>query len=144
MKPGGDRQVIAAIALVGVLIVAIAAINFVTLMTARANRRAVEVGVRKAMGARRRDLIFQFLGEAMLYVLLSMVVAVSLAELLLPAANGLLQRTMAFNYVGDPSRAAAILGVALMLTIIGIPFGLQHLKLALISFAPIGQTVVEG
>ena len=36
-----------------------------------------------------------------------------------------------------------ILGVALMLTIIGIPFGLQHLKLALISFAPIGQTVVE-
>jgi putative ABC transport system permease protein len=121
MKPGGDRQVIAAIALVGVLIVAIAAINFVTLMTARANRRAVEVGVRKAMGARRRDLIFQFLGEAMLYVLLSMVVAVSLAELLLPAANGLLQRTMAFNYVGDPSLAAAILGVAL---IVGLLAGL--------------------
>jgi len=37
-----------------------------------------------------------------------------------------------------------VLGVALMVTIIGIPFGLQHLKLALISFAPIGQTVVEG
>jgi uncharacterized membrane protein YccF (DUF307 family) len=37
-----------------------------------------------------------------------------------------------------------VLGVTLMVTIIGIPFGLQHLKLALISFAPIGQTVVEG
>jgi uncharacterized membrane protein YccF (DUF307 family) len=37
-----------------------------------------------------------------------------------------------------------VLGLALMVTIIGIPFGLQHLKLALISFAPIGQTVVEG
>ena len=37
-----------------------------------------------------------------------------------------------------------ILGVALMVTIIGIPFGLQHLKLALISFAPIGQTVIEA
>ena len=37
-----------------------------------------------------------------------------------------------------------VLAVALMLTIIGIPFGLQHLKLALISFAPIGQEVVEG
>jgi uncharacterized membrane protein YccF (DUF307 family) len=37
-----------------------------------------------------------------------------------------------------------VLGVALMVTIIGIPFGLQHLKLALISFAPIGQEVVEG
>ena len=37
-----------------------------------------------------------------------------------------------------------VLGVGLMVTIIGIPFGLQHLKLALISFAPIGQEVVEG
>lgn len=37
-----------------------------------------------------------------------------------------------------------ILAAALMITIIGIPFGLQHLKLALISFAPVGQTVVEG
>jgi uncharacterized membrane protein YccF (DUF307 family) len=37
-----------------------------------------------------------------------------------------------------------VLGLALMVTIIGIPFGLQHLKLALISFAPIGQEVVEG
>jgi uncharacterized membrane protein YccF (DUF307 family) len=37
-----------------------------------------------------------------------------------------------------------VLGIGLMLTIIGIPFGLQHLKLALISFAPIGQEVVEG
>ena len=37
-----------------------------------------------------------------------------------------------------------VLAIALMVTIIGIPFGLQHLKLALISFAPIGQAVVEG
>ena len=37
-----------------------------------------------------------------------------------------------------------VLGIGLMVTIIGIPFGLQHLKLALISFAPIGQDVVEG
>jgi uncharacterized membrane protein YccF (DUF307 family) len=37
-----------------------------------------------------------------------------------------------------------ILGIGLMVTIIGIPFGLQHLKLALISFAPVGQIVVEG
>lgn len=121
MKPGGDRQVIVAIALVGVLIVGIAAINFVTLMTARANRRAVEVGVRKALGARRSDLIVQFLGEALLYVLLSTVVAVSLAELLLPAANGLLQRRMAFDYLGDPGLVVVILAVAL---IVGVLAGL--------------------
>ena len=51
-KPAGDRTVIAAIAGVGALIVLVAAINFVTLMTAAATRRAVEVGVRKAAGRR--------------------------------------------------------------------------------------------
>ncbi|HUZ11717.1 MAG TPA: hypothetical protein VMU93_02550 [Caulobacteraceae bacterium] len=52
-KPGVDPKVVAAIGVIGILIIVIAAINFVTLTTARASRRAVEVGVRKALGARR-------------------------------------------------------------------------------------------
>ena len=66
-RPGGqaDRQPGGpyAIAGVGALIVLVAAINFVTLMTARAARRGVEVGVRKATGARRGDLMIQFIGR---------------------------------------------------------------------------------
>ncbi|THD78287.1 MAG: FtsX-like permease family protein [Phenylobacterium sp.] len=114
-KPAADPAVIGAIALVGVLIVVVAAINFVTLMTARAARRAVEVGVRKAAGASRRDLIVQFMGEAFLYVLAAAVLAVSLAELLMPAVDALLQRKLALNYLHDPMLALAIAG-ALLLT----------------------------
>lgn len=112
-KPAVDRAVIAAIGLVGVLIVLVAAINFVTLMTARGARRAVEVGVRKASGASRRDLIVQFLGEAMVYVFAAGVLAVSLAELLMPAMNVFLQRKLTFDYLHDPALAGTMLAVVL-------------------------------
>src|SRR5439155_17671193 len=107
-RPPGDRRVDAGIGVVGALIVIIAAINFVTLMTARATRRAVEVGVRKAVGARRRDLLVQFMGEALIYVIVALVLAVALAELLLPAVNAGLQRKMSFDYLTDPALTAAI------------------------------------
>jgi putative ABC transport system permease protein len=108
-KSAVDPAVLAAIAAVGVLIVAVAAINFVTLMTARAARRAVEVGVRKAAGAGRRDLVVQFLGEAFLYVAASAVLALSLAELLMPAFNAFLQRRMTFDYLHDPALGLSVL-----------------------------------
>lgn len=117
-KPPGNPQAIAGIALVGLLIVAIAAINFVTLMTARAGRRAVEVGVRKAAGASQRDLVIQFVGEALIYVVLSMLLAVALAELLLPAFNALLQRRISFSYVTDPMLAGGLLGVAVVVSLL--------------------------
>jgi putative ABC transport system permease protein len=114
MRPPGNPQVVAAIVAVGVLIVIIAAINFVTLMTARAGRRAVEVATRKTAGATRRDLIAQFIGEAMIYVALSMLAAAALSELLLPMANGLLQRRMSLNYLADPQLVAAMLALTLV------------------------------
>ena len=118
LRPPGDRTVDAGIAAVGLLIVVIAAINFVTLMTARATRRAVEVGIRKVVGARRRDLIFQFMGEALIYVLIAMLIGVSLAELLLPYANAFVGRSMRFDYLDDPRLLAAILGAAVITTLL--------------------------
>jgi putative ABC transport system permease protein len=112
-RPKGDRNIDAAVAAVGVLIVLIAAINFVTLMTARANRRAVEVGVRKALGAQRLDLIVQFMGEALIHVLAAMALGAALAELALPSVNAFLQRTLTLNAL-DPILAAAIVGGALL------------------------------
>jgi putative ABC transport system permease protein len=113
-KPAGDKAIIAGIAAVGVLIVLVAAINFVTLMTARSARRAVEVGVRKAAGATRRDLIVQFMGEAMIYVLLAALLATALAELLLPGFNALLQRHIGFDYLHDPALAGGMLAAMLI------------------------------
>ena len=132
IRPSVDPRVDAGIAAVGVLIVVIAAINFVTLMTARASRRAVEVGVRKAVGARRGDLVVQFMGETLIYVLIALVLAAALTELVLPYVNAFLGRTLAFDYLGDASLAAGLAGSALL---IAVTAGLYP-ALALSSFRP--------
>ncbi|MFI4963902.1 MAG: ABC transporter permease [Caulobacterales bacterium] len=112
LKPGADVKVLGGICVIGILIVVVAAINFVTLMTARAGRRATEVGIRKALGAQRRDLIVQFLAEALIYVGVALVLGIAIAELLLPGVNAALQRHMTFNYLRDPALLATMLGVA--------------------------------
>ena len=137
-KASADPAVVASIAAVGVLIVLVAAINFVTLMTARAARRAVEVGVRKAAGASRRDLIVQFVGEAFVYVLLAGLVAVALAELLLPAFNALVQRRIRFDYLRDPGLAAGILGALVLVALLAGAYP----ALVLSGFRPAG--VLKG
>jgi putative ABC transport system permease protein len=137
-KPGADIKVLAGLGVIGALIVMVAAINFVTLMTARASRRAVEVGVRKALGAERRDLIAQFMGEAMIYVAVALLIAVSAAELLLPAVNAALQRKMTFDYLANPALLAAILAVAVGVAMLA---GLYP-ALVLSSFRP--STVLKG
>ncbi|MBS0419015.1 MAG: ABC transporter permease [Proteobacteria bacterium] len=90
------------IVVVGVLILAVAAVNFVNLTTARAARRALEVGIRKASGAGRGSLIVQFLGEALLYTLIAALLAVMLVELLLPAVNDFLQTGATFTWWREP------------------------------------------
>ena len=88
------------------LILFVAASNFVSMMTARAARRAIEVGVRKAVGATRRQIVVQFLGECLFYSGLALVLAIIAVELVLPGFNGFLQREIAFDYVREPVLAA--------------------------------------
>ena len=116
--PPGDRRVDGGIAAVGGLIVLIAGINFVNLMTARATRRAVEVGIRKAVGARRRDLVLQFMGEALIYVATAILLAVALCELLLPWLNAFVGRDLRFRYLSDPALGTALLGCAGVTTLL--------------------------
>lgn len=126
------RAVNRQIAIVGALIVFVAAINFVTLMTARAVRRALEVGVRKAIGARRRDVVIQFMGEALLYVFAATLIGVVIAESALPAANTFLDRSIAFDVLSDPALALGIAGTALLTGLIAGAYP----ALVLSSFAP--------
>jgi putative ABC transport system permease protein len=109
MSPRGDRTLLAALTVIAVLIITSASFNFVMLMTARAAQRAIETGVRKAGGALRSQLIIQFLGEAVIYVALAMVLAVALTEVSLPWMNSVLKQEIAFNYLGDPALLAALL-----------------------------------
>jgi putative ABC transport system permease protein len=98
MKPRGSRGLLYAFSVIGGLIVIVAGINFVTLMTARAGRRAAEIGVRKVSGARFHDLALQFIGESVVYCLLAMALALALVELLLPAFNDFVQQNISFSY----------------------------------------------
>jgi putative ABC transport system permease protein len=113
MKPGGDPRLLRAITIIGVLVLFTAAINFINLMTARAARRAVEVGVRKAAGGTRGDLTLQFIGESLLYALLGLLFAIALTELLLPWLNAFLDRAIVFDY-WHPPVLAALLGLVLV------------------------------
>ncbi len=138
VKPQGSRAVSYDIAGVAALIVLVAAINFVTLMTARASRRAVEVGVRKATGARRSDLMAQFIGEALLQVAVAALIALALAELLLPAFNAFVRRELTLDLLHDPR---LVFGVAATALILGLLASIYP-ALVLSSFRP--ATVLKG
>lgn len=111
MSPRGNRTLLAALVIIAVLIIASASFNFVALMIARAAQRAVETGVRKAAGALRSQLIIQFLGEAVIFVGLAMILAVALAKVSLPLVNSVLKQKIVFSVLGDPVLLGA-LGVA--------------------------------
>ena len=83
---------------VGLIVLLIAVINFVNLATARASRRAKEVGVRKTIGAQQSSLITQFLGEALLMTGLASLVALLVADVLLPLFNDLAGKAVQIPY----------------------------------------------
>lgn len=86
---GGRSMVLKLMGVLGLFVLFIACINFMNLVTARSEKRSREVGVRKTLGASRRQLIFQFLTEAFLLTFFALFLGVLLARLLLPSFNRL-------------------------------------------------------
>jgi putative ABC transport system permease protein len=114
MKPAGDPRTLEAVIAIAALILVVAGSNFVSMMTARAARRAVEVGVRKSVGATRSQIIAQFLGESLFYAALALALAMFVVELALPPFNAFVQREITFNYLRDPLLGTAIVVVWLL------------------------------
>jgi putative ABC transport system permease protein len=85
--------------IVAIFILLIACINFINLTTARATERAKEVGIRKVVGAERRQLTAQFLGESVIICLISFVIAAALSQLLLPMFNQLAGKIISHNII---------------------------------------------
>jgi len=112
-QPNGSLGYVRLFALVAVLVLLIAGINFVNLATARSAKRAREVGIRKIVGSLKRQLIGQFLGESMLLSLLALVLAVGIIQAALPAYRGLTGRPLGLDYFGDPLVIPGLLGLAL-------------------------------
>ncbi|MHC2993344.1 hypothetical protein OB13_17825, partial [Pontibacter sp. HJ8] len=97
-----SREVIGSMAMVGLLLVITACINFINLATAQAIRRAKEVGIRKVMGSNHWQLMLQFLGETFLITLSATLISVILTELSLPYLNRLLELKVTFSVWQDP------------------------------------------
>ncbi len=110
-----DRRFVLIFALIAVMILAIACVNFMNITTARSGIRALEVGLRKVVGAKRADLIKQFLGESVFLTLISFFLAITLVDLFLPAFNRLQGKEMSLLGSGNMFIYLS-LGVAAILT----------------------------
>ncbi|UFH54212.1 ABC transporter permease [Spirosoma sp. KNUC1025] len=93
-RDGGRIEYVRLFIIVAAFLLLIAGINFMNLATARSVKRAQEVGVRKAVGAERLSLIWQFMGEALLMTTLALGIAILLVKLLLPVFNGLTDKQL--------------------------------------------------
>ncbi|HTJ51466.1 MAG TPA: ABC transporter permease [Cyclobacteriaceae bacterium] len=98
IEQGGMSDYVQLFTIIAVFIIVIACINFMNLATARSERRAREVGIRKSVGSRRGQLIFQFIGESIIIAFISFVVAVVAAQLLLPSYNTLVEKKLFIDY----------------------------------------------
>ncbi|HEX5183845.1 MAG TPA: ABC transporter permease [Allosphingosinicella sp.] len=121
VTPGNDRGALAAFAAIALLVLGMACVNFTNLATARASQRAREVALRKVLGATRRQLILQFVGESVLVTLLAMFVALAIVELLLPTFNAFLGAGIALDYFGSGS---ILPPVVLLILVVGVAGGL--------------------
>jgi len=118
MKPPASRTTIFALSLVALLILLIAAINFANLSAARSTLRAREVALRKTLGARRRQILTQFLVEAVVLTALAALLGVAAAEIALPWLSGLLGLERGAALPDDPE-LWALLGSAVLVTALG-------------------------
>ncbi len=101
MKPPGSWATVYGFAAIALLIVLIACCNVMNLATARASLRSREIALRKLGGAKRRQLVAQFLGEAVLMACISLAIALSLVEILLPAYSRFLGEPISLHYGSD-------------------------------------------
>jgi putative ABC transport system permease protein len=129
----GNILYVKGLSAIAIFILVIACFNFINLATAKSLQRAKEVGVRKSIGANRKQLLFQFTSETMLLTLLSMIVSIGIVLLVLPALNHFTGKDIQFNLLSNPLLLILLLIAAL---VIGIFAGFYP-ALVLSGFKPI-------
>ncbi len=114
VEPNGNIIYVYIFSVIAFFILLIACINFMNLATARSANRAKEVGVRKALGSMKTQLIHMFLTESVLIVLMAMTIAVGLSELFLPAFNNLSGKTLEIDLLTNPLLMIVLLTFSLV------------------------------
>src|SRR5664279_919517 len=110
---GGGIQYVHLFNIIAWIILLIACINFMNLATARSEKRAKEVGVRKVLGAGKGNLVFQFIGEALFLAFLSAVVAVMIISVVLSPFNTLVQKNLSLGLT-NPIHIVALLAITII------------------------------
>ncbi len=136
LAPVSDPQYAYILSAIAGLILFVACINFVTLSIGRSVKRAREVGIRKVVGAARRQLVVQFIGEAVMVTMVSLSIGLGLALLCLPLFNELSGKQLDFSLDGF---TAAVLGSLLL--VIGL-FAGSYPAFVLSAFRPVA--VLKG
>lgn len=96
--PKGNKQFNYMFSLLAIFILIIALLNYISLSTAKSTERAKEVGIRKVSGATHSQLIYQFLLESVLLIIIAWMLAIGIIQIALPLFNKLLQTELAFNW----------------------------------------------
>jgi len=97
IEPNSDISYVYAFLAIAIFIILIACINFMNLSTARSVNRAKEVGLRKVMGAHKKQIMLQFIGESMIFSLMALFAGLILVEISLPTFNHLLDKSLALD-----------------------------------------------
>jgi putative ABC transport system permease protein len=129
----GNISYVKALTIIAVFILLIACFNFVNLATSKSLQRAKEVGVRKTIGASRKQLVAQFIGETMVYAFASMLLAIVATYFLLPLLNNFTEKHIAFDVFTNIFLVSSMIALAL---VVGLVSGIYP-ALILSGFKPI-------
>lgn len=133
VTPQGSVTYLYILASIALFTLLIACINFMNLSTARSSKRSSEVGIRKVLGAERKSLIWQFLGESVIMSLIAFAAAIVITLLLLPAFNAVSGKNLAISLTGDLPVFGAFLGLAIIAGILAGSYPAFYLS----SFIPV-------
>ena len=111
-QAGGRIEYVRLFSLIACFILLIACINFMNLSTAKVSGRMKEIGLKKAFGASRRTLVYQFLGESVLMSFISLIIALLLVVIVLPGFNGVTGKHLSLSLVGQ--HILSIIGISLL------------------------------
>ena len=129
---GGRIQYVWLFSLIGIFVLLLACINFMNLSTARSEKRAKEVGIRKAVGSQRKQLISQFFGESIMIAVIAAAIAVILVQIALPFFNDLADKKIAMP-IGNPLYWGMILAFVIFTGVIAGSYPALYLS----SFNPV-------
>jgi putative ABC transport system permease protein len=111
IQSGGRIEYVRLFSIIALFVLTIACINFMNLSTAKASGRMKEIGIKKAVGSNKKELMIQFLCESLLMTFLSMIIAILFVELLLPQFNEITGKNLVLNLNGNI--VLSILGITL-------------------------------